>query len=209
VAFTGTPGPGKRYNGLKAIGSASCCHEDGGRNATFEEVLPVAALVAQVAAAGSDDTLAAVQVPAASPHQEVSRGVDLGCTYRVIFCECHKDRRLKDEGAWCEFCRCPRCGPVTSMRDTKSARSWWGDGNDDDADIGLTAVEEATAESGITAQYPEYSANQVLLACMLVLGARGAVLYSDVPHEQLMFLSSIAWAYVTRDFLVYFKVMHP
>lgn len=66
-------------------GSDECLHEDGGRNAVFEEVRRGHATV-------------------------VSPGVLLGATYRVVGCNCMDDKALKFQSEWCEFCLCRRCG---------------------------------------------------------------------------------------------------
>lgn len=68
-------------------GSDECLHEDGGRNAVFEEVRR-----------------------GAGHATVVSPGVVLGATYRVVGCNCMDDKTLKFQSEWCEFCLCRRCG---------------------------------------------------------------------------------------------------
>ncbi len=34
----------------------------------------------------------------------------LGPTYKVISCDCAKNRTLKSFDEWCEYCRCEKCG---------------------------------------------------------------------------------------------------
>ena len=117
VSFT-TSSNVRSLKWMESVGSADCCHEDGGRNATFEEVLAVqSSLLKAVDVKGissnkqgidaSDEndvtaTTGTVEMSGeASPHKTVSEGVDMGCTFRVIHCECHKDRKLKDVSQWC------------------------------------------------------------------------------------------------------------
>ena len=40
----------------------------------------------------------------------IAPGVTLGSTYRVVWCSCATNFRLKDQSEWCEWCKCPRCG---------------------------------------------------------------------------------------------------
>ena len=37
-------------------------------------------------------------------------GVVLGSTYRVVSCNCAKDRTLADQTEFCSWCRCRKCG---------------------------------------------------------------------------------------------------
>lgn len=34
----------------------------------------------------------------------------VGPTYKVIFCDCAKNKALKSFDEWCEYCRCEKCG---------------------------------------------------------------------------------------------------
>ena len=40
----------------------------------------------------------------------IAPGVTLGSTYRVVWCSCATNLRLKDQSEWCEWCKCSRCG---------------------------------------------------------------------------------------------------
>lgn len=40
----------------------------------------------------------------------VAEGVVLGSTYRVVSCNCAKDRSLADQSEYCGYCRCRKCG---------------------------------------------------------------------------------------------------
>jgi len=220
-----------------ASGDHACCHEDGGRYATFEEVMPevtpaaaeVAVAVDAKAAANksaesgskSSQTRSKSPAPVSAPlsrstsandvSHEVSQGVLLGCTYRVVHCECFRDKRLKDTSDWCEFCLCPRCGMKNLPKDyyadksrnaQSNSSSWWGDGGSDDADSRSTSV------AGVgTAQYP-YSANLILLLCLLCVAAKAAGNF-ELPHQQFTYLGGVAWSFLARDYLVHWRVLLP
>lgn len=34
----------------------------------------------------------------------------IGCTHRVIWCDCSKNHTLKTFDEWCEWCKCENCG---------------------------------------------------------------------------------------------------
>lgn len=40
----------------------------------------------------------------------------MGPTYRVISCDCAKNKELKTFEEWCEFCRCENCGGKNIVR---------------------------------------------------------------------------------------------
>lgn len=63
-----------------------CLHEDGGPSAVFEKI---------------DDF---------NYHKLISKGIVIGSTYKVVWCNCRANKAFKSEKEWCEWCRCPRCG---------------------------------------------------------------------------------------------------
>eukprot|EP01038_Epipyxis_sp_PR26KG_P004655 gene4655-6542_t len=69
--------------------NSSCVHEDGGKDSIFEKVDAISQGLEYV---------------------EVTPGVILGSTYRVIYCNCVNDKSLKDRREYCEWCQCRKCG---------------------------------------------------------------------------------------------------
>ena len=76
-------GPDEQQQQLPSGGA--CLHEEGGSRAVYEEI--------------EGEPLA----------REVTAGVVLGPTYRVVSCSCSSDASLK-AAQWCEWCSCRRCG---------------------------------------------------------------------------------------------------
>lgn len=213
-------------------GDKTCCHEDGGRFATFEEVAEAKPEVEEVAmpadratagAAGDSNRAQRAKSPSPSTSlsratsasdvsvQEVSKGVLLGCTYRVVHCECFRDKWLKDASEWCEFCLCQRCGMKNLPKDYyadksrnggSKSTSWWG-GDSDNIEVKTTLTPGA-----MRTQYP-HSANQVLLLGLLCVAVRGALWNYDLPHQQFTYLGGVAWSFLARDYLVYWRVLQP
>lgn len=66
----------------------SCIHEDGGKDAVYEEIIV------------DEDDKQIVVFP----------NVIMGATFRVISCNCSKNVRLKLQSDWCEWCLCRKCG---------------------------------------------------------------------------------------------------
>jgi hypothetical protein len=69
------------------VGDKSCIHEDGGKDAIYEEII-----------GNEDDQIT------------ICPDVVMGSTFRVISCNCSKNLRLKLQSEWCEWCLCRKCG---------------------------------------------------------------------------------------------------
>jgi len=70
-------------------GANGCVHEDGGKNAIFEQITV-------------DEQGQEVQT--------VAPNVTLGSTYKVISCNCARDTSLTEIAEWCSWCKCRKCG---------------------------------------------------------------------------------------------------
>ena len=93
---------GMNYPDMNAINSnnnkSTCCHEDGGKYAVFEEV-PASGL----AGAGNNKTTCMCVVDK---------------VYKVIYCACAQDKSLTNGVVdYCEYCRCYKCGGKNLPRD--------------------------------------------------------------------------------------------
>ena len=204
---------------IRNLGNSACCHEDGGRYAVFEEISEemkptVKVKVVDAKNENKNDTSTSGSKDVKAPLSTmVSDGVILGSTYKVISCECYKDRKLKDTSQWCDFCKCERCGMknvpssyFANKPQSSKSSSWWGgsDENEDDEVVGSTG----SIESGLTATYP-YSANQLLVAALFYIAIRAVLHYHDKPYQQFCWMGAAAWCFVGRDYLVWAKAMLP
>ena len=66
-----------------------CLHEEGGRYAVYVEC--------------DADNL-----------EHINDQIHLGPSFKVMSCRCETDMSLKSMDQWCSFCRCPRCGNLSS-----------------------------------------------------------------------------------------------
>ena len=188
-------------------GDVQCCHEDGGRFATFEEIsCPVLALEGENTRASDKMATKSMNNAAGSnagnKSVEVSKGVVLGSTYRVVHCECFRDAKLKDTSEWCEFCLCSRCGFKNLPKDYFSNKNAH-------THADPSGLQERYASSNAGQSEYGISATVILLVGVLGFCARGMYFYSDQPHEQFNVIGGIAWCFLARDYLVYKKVLNP
>lgn len=117
---------------------------------------------------------------------DVAAGVILGSTYRVVSCNCAKDRTLADLSEWCAWCRCRKCGGK-HLPPEKSARSRYAAGGVDDIDsrdladfaTDLIPVAVLFAVCGYAVSAVEHSPYK----CLYVYGAVGvAYLWREAAH---------------------------
>jgi hypothetical protein len=89
------------FSGAGSSGDGTCCHEDGGKYAVFEEVPDPDALSGHGSAG--------------------SRGITSclhSTKFKVIFCACARDKSLTNGVIdYCEYCRCYKCGGKNLPRD--------------------------------------------------------------------------------------------
>lgn len=185
-----------------------CFHEDGGREAIFEEVT----LPSYCEDSGNDcsGSLGSVgngeQGVLVSPHQtkrsrartpsqeSPSPGVILGTTYRVVSCACAKDYRLKDQTEWCSFCRCKFCGGRTLFR---NEGGWH-------PDYGFS-------RGGARGKnlLDDISANAYLAASLVMLGLLSLLYAGDMPHRHLYLAGAVAGAFLLRDMACTLGLLNP
>jgi hypothetical protein len=89
--------------------SRNCFHEDGGVNAILEEVdvdvqVSVVVLFIHSKKFYSFFPLQTVKVVGNK------NSIIVGCTHRVIWCDCPKNVSLQTFNDWCEWCKCENCG---------------------------------------------------------------------------------------------------
>lgn len=65
-------------------GSAQCLHEDGGKCSVYQRV-----------------------------YTEADGDYYIGPSYKVIWCDCRRDKSLQHVEDWCEWCRCEKCSGQT------------------------------------------------------------------------------------------------
>jgi hypothetical protein len=167
--------------------NSDCFHEDAGKHGIFEEV-PIAAPASGATPSPTKQT-SDQRIKAVAGAVEVSKGVLLGTTFRAVYCACYKDK--KEIADWCEFCRCARCGVKNLPADYKP-----------DTDY---ADEESSFRKPVKTQY-EYSANHVMLVVLLFLAYRGLAHYQYLPHQQFMLMGGVAWCFLLRDYLVFWRI---
>lgn len=103
-----TNSTGKVRSGAVGAKAGKCFHEDGGSNAVFEPLeyvsslnstLPFLNLVYKYLLLQTDE----VQLICGDK-------IVMGPTYKVVSCDCAKNKALKTFDEWCEYCRCEQCG---------------------------------------------------------------------------------------------------
>lgn len=137
----------------KLVPAGPCFHEEGGRLAIFEYCREAASAV--------------------------SPGVVVGPAFRVLYCNCSKDTRLKSMDHWCDWCLCPRCGGKDLFkRGAKNElRSQFSEYNDLSVDLGLAVIVIALA------------------FCSVLFGI-------DYPYRQLYIFGCLAASFVLRNITV-------
>ena len=105
-------GRGRKSNSNNGSRANGCVHEDGGKLATFEQV-PASSSSSSSSSynnmnSNSDDNNVHTHTDTDTDTCytcEISPGVVLGATYKVVSCECYKDLTLKsgDQSGWCEY----------------------------------------------------------------------------------------------------------
>jgi hypothetical protein len=87
-------------------GHTECIHEEGGKYAIFEKI---------------------------EHYEQKKTDLDMvvGSTYRVVFCQCFKDKNLKFVSEYCDWCRCIKCGGSKNNKnyDSSSNNNNYGNNN--------------------------------------------------------------------------------
>jgi hypothetical protein len=182
-----------------------CFHEDGGRGAIFEAAVSLDSVDGAVAPPEHPfsklfylkyththtpiHTFLLAQDP--SLCQEVAPGILLGTTYIVVSCDCAKNRRLKDQSEWCEYCVCRKCGgknlPKIISRPSSSSRGGGSSrGSDGEDDMSL----------------------DLLLFALWSAASIATVVYAgDRPYRYFYLVGYIAVATVSKSWLQLFNAI--
>ena len=113
---------------------------------------------------------------------QVADGVVLGSTYRVVSCNCAKDRSLADQTEYCTWCRCRRCGGKNLPPDRTRYYTHAGAGSDGDL-----------------AELSDLSTDLLPIAALLLSVYIACCYVERSPYVYLRILGFIATAFVSRE----------
>jgi hypothetical protein len=111
---------------------------------------------------------------------QVAEGVVLGSTYRVVSCDCARDKSLVDQSEWCGWCRCRKCGG--KHLPPERGRFYTHSSGQKDA-----------------SELVDFSTDLIPLAVLPLVGYLGTTLLERRPYAYLYLLAVAAAAFTLRE----------